>query len=270
MYYQYHYGGFKMTKKNKSTHAWGIAGLILGILSLMLFMAPYIGIFLAIAAVVFYGIQKKHEPTSAATGGLVTGIIGIILNAIMLILVVGMLAFFGAVNFHSQTTVGDVADTQNSVVNQKVGEADTNIEVSPPAISCPTIVKTTTYGFSWGESIQRNRNLYLYADFLKNVKFSDEWELTSMPSSNDFMRDSFVCEKGSKAGESVNKLYCRPTISYEPRLRKNTMDSQGNIINTDYQYLKSFIFDASGKDINNANDLKNLKIEFITCSTSSW
>jgi hypothetical protein len=88
----------KMAKDNKPTHAWGIASLVLGILSLFLFLAPYIGIFLAITAVVFYGIQKKHESTGIATGGLVTGIIGIIINSIMLLFIIGALVLFGGLS----------------------------------------------------------------------------------------------------------------------------------------------------------------------------
>jgi len=84
-----------MKKEKKSTQAWGIASLILSILSLFLWFAPYIGIFLAIAAVVFYGIQKKYKPTGVATAGLVIGIIGIIVNGIILLILVGFLALFG-------------------------------------------------------------------------------------------------------------------------------------------------------------------------------
>ena len=61
-----------MTKNNKPTHAWGIAGLILGIIGfLLLFLAPNIGILFSITAVVFSVIQKKYEPTGVATAGLV-------------------------------------------------------------------------------------------------------------------------------------------------------------------------------------------------------
>ena len=59
------------------TKGWGIASLILSILSLFLFLAPYIGIVLAILAVVFYGVQKKHNPTGVGTAGLIVGIISL-------------------------------------------------------------------------------------------------------------------------------------------------------------------------------------------------
>ena len=80
-----------MEKQKKLTHAWGIASLILGILSLFLFLAPYFGLPLAITAIVFQRKQEKIESTGIATGGLVTGIIGIIINSAVLVLLVGVL-----------------------------------------------------------------------------------------------------------------------------------------------------------------------------------
>ena len=86
----------KSEANNKPTQAWGIAGLVLGILSILLFLAPYIGIFLAITAIVFYGIQKKHSHTGYATASLVLGIIGVIINGIMLLFIIGALIFIKA------------------------------------------------------------------------------------------------------------------------------------------------------------------------------
>ena len=61
-------------EKDKPTHACGIAGLIAGIIGLLLlFLAPYIGIPFSITAVVLSVIQKKYESTGAATAGLVLG-----------------------------------------------------------------------------------------------------------------------------------------------------------------------------------------------------
>ena len=86
-------------EKNKPTHACGIAGLIAGIIGLLLlFLASYIGIPFSITAVVLSVIQKKYESTGAATAGLVLGIIGIILYVI-----VGF-AFFGGPYSESGTT----------------------------------------------------------------------------------------------------------------------------------------------------------------------
>lgn len=81
----------------EETNAWGIASLILAILSLILLFAPYFGLPLAIIAVVFSSKQKKIKSTGGATAGLVIGIIGIIFNIIMLLFVIGILAFLGIV-----------------------------------------------------------------------------------------------------------------------------------------------------------------------------
>jgi len=104
-----------MPKENEPSHSWGIAGLVLGILGLLLFLAPYVGIVFSITAVVFYGLQQRHGSTGPASGALVTGIIGIILNGIMLIFFIGVLAFFGAVSSETGTIRGDVSDTQAEI-----------------------------------------------------------------------------------------------------------------------------------------------------------
>lgn len=95
-----------MTKKNKPTHSWGIAGLAVGIIGLLLlFLAPNIGILFSIAAVIFSVIQKKYEPTGIATAGLILGIIGIIFYVII------AFAFFGGPYFESGTTSVNVTNT---------------------------------------------------------------------------------------------------------------------------------------------------------------
>ena len=95
----------KELKKQKSlesnevtqlTHAWGIASLCCGIAGLVLFLAPYLGIVFSILAVVFHSKQKKIEPTGVSMGGYVTGIIGIVINSLMLIFVILALLFYSA------------------------------------------------------------------------------------------------------------------------------------------------------------------------------
>ena len=73
-----------MAKKNKPTHAWGIAGLIMGIIGILsLFILPIIAIPSSILAIVFSIIQRQYNPTGAATAGLILGIIGIIIFVII-------------------------------------------------------------------------------------------------------------------------------------------------------------------------------------------
>ena len=81
-------GHKKPGKSFGETKKWGIASLILAILSILFIILPYFGIILAILAVVFARIQKKHNPTRIATAGLVIGIIGIVLNILVLIAIV--------------------------------------------------------------------------------------------------------------------------------------------------------------------------------------
>ena len=80
--------------ESTSSKSWGTTSMILGIVGLILFIAPYIGIFMSIMATVFHGKQKKiGEVTGASNAGLIMGIIGIVLNSIMLIIVIAALVF---------------------------------------------------------------------------------------------------------------------------------------------------------------------------------
>jgi hypothetical protein len=108
-----------MESKKKTTEAWGIAGLVLAILSVLLIFAPYFALPLAITAVVFSGIQKKHKSTGIAIAALVIGIIGIIINLFMLIFLVGIFTFLGAfgsgIAADSSVAVVDSSDEQSPV-----------------------------------------------------------------------------------------------------------------------------------------------------------
>jgi len=69
-----------------------IASLVTGIIGIVLFLAPYIGLFFSIIAIVFRAYKKDG---SLSTAGLVLGIIGCILNSIMLLLLVLTLLIIG-------------------------------------------------------------------------------------------------------------------------------------------------------------------------------
>ena len=82
-----------MTEENNKKESMGfsIASLVLGIFGLILFLMPYIAIFLSILAVVFSSLQKPKNGMS--TTGLVLGIIGILGNLFMLVIVFFVLSF---------------------------------------------------------------------------------------------------------------------------------------------------------------------------------
>ena len=69
--------------ENKKT-GFGVASLVLGILSLLFILMPYFGLPMAILAVVFASKQNKTNPTGQANAGNVLGVIGIVLNSIVL------------------------------------------------------------------------------------------------------------------------------------------------------------------------------------------
>ena len=66
---------------NKISNMCGLTALILGITSLVSFLAPYLGLPLSILAIIFAGKQKPN--TKNAQAGLILGIIGLVLNGVM-------------------------------------------------------------------------------------------------------------------------------------------------------------------------------------------
>lgn len=81
----------------KQSNAKGIAALVCGILSLLLVFAPYFGLPLAVIALVLAGQQKRLDESGQATAGNILGIIGIVINSIMLLIMLVGLLIFGSI-----------------------------------------------------------------------------------------------------------------------------------------------------------------------------
>ncbi len=172
-------------------------------------------------------------------------------------------------------SISSPVNNLNESGGKMIGSQDTAITTaspnasSEPVITCPNVVKEASeYDFKYSESEAGNTYLYLSAGFINQMNFSDGFELYNKPDTGNeyiYSSESFVCEKGSEQGQSINKLYCRPTYMYEPMLRRKNIDKDGNVISTDDKEIGNFIFDVTGKDINRVNDLDTLKLESITC-----
>ena len=80
----------------EKTKSYGIASMITGALSMVSFIAPYFGLPLGILAVVFNYKQKGIQPNGYGMAGQIMGIIGIVINSIMIIIVVLALLFMSA------------------------------------------------------------------------------------------------------------------------------------------------------------------------------
>lgn len=72
----------KTENKTEIKNTWGIASFVTSILGGLLFLMPYFGIIFSIFAMVAYGLQKPK--TGLATAGLIMGILGTLLNIVML------------------------------------------------------------------------------------------------------------------------------------------------------------------------------------------
>jgi hypothetical protein len=71
--------------QNKS-NGYGIASLVLGIISIILCWAPLVGLVSGILGIIFYAKQKRISPSGLAVGGLVTSIIGLVFSIIYTIM----------------------------------------------------------------------------------------------------------------------------------------------------------------------------------------
>lgn len=73
----------------EQNNAFGIAGLILSILSVIM---PVMGLLLAFLGIGFSIAQRKRNPNAIATAGIVIGVIGLIVQALIIVgLIVAML-----------------------------------------------------------------------------------------------------------------------------------------------------------------------------------
>lgn len=79
-----------MKTKSKS---YGIASMLCGAFSIPLVIAPYFGLPLSILAVVFNYKQKQISPNGLGIAGMVMGIIGIVLNSVMVLFLLLALLF---------------------------------------------------------------------------------------------------------------------------------------------------------------------------------
>jgi hypothetical protein len=239
----------------------GLGGILVLVISFVIGM---------VGGIVFHIISGKYGKGAEAAGvkrpASLSGKHGLILSLVgFLVLVIGVNVF---------AEQQKPASTENSAI----GEANNNepvqpnqpVVTAPPKNLCPALTKTAALNFEWGNDWNDNKRLYLMADFLIPAEFADGWTLDNLPSSASYSTDAFVCEKGSEEGESVNKLYCKVTISYTPRLKKNTVGADGTITKTDNLYIKTFVFDASSTDMTDPTALEKLPIESMKCDDSSY
>lgn len=74
-----------IVKPKQDSNGLGIAGLILGIGSIVLSWVPFLGLISGIIGLILSIKQRKIIPNDIATGGLVTSIIGIVFSVFFII-----------------------------------------------------------------------------------------------------------------------------------------------------------------------------------------
>lgn len=83
---------------NKKSNGYGIASMVLGIISILfswIIFVSFISAICGLLSIIFYSMQRKVYPNTIATSGLVTGIIGLVLSTFWTILY--LIAWIGGV-----------------------------------------------------------------------------------------------------------------------------------------------------------------------------
>jgi hypothetical protein len=65
------------SEKTDKPNGYGIASLVLGIVSIVLCWVPVVGLVAGVLGIIFYVQQKKTFPNGISTAGLVTSIVGL-------------------------------------------------------------------------------------------------------------------------------------------------------------------------------------------------
>lgn len=107
----------------QGSNGFGIASLWCGIIGLVLFVAPYIGIFLSIIAIIFSYQQNKNLNTGSATAGKVLGIVGVIVNIIVLLII-----WIAIVGFSGDSTTQESPDKENNIHENQNPQTQESIE----------------------------------------------------------------------------------------------------------------------------------------------
>ncbi len=81
--------------KEKSNN-YGIASLVLGIVSTVVCFIPIISTAIGVLGIIFAQVQKKRFPNGIATAGFITSIIGAVFSVLYLLFLVLMFALISA------------------------------------------------------------------------------------------------------------------------------------------------------------------------------
>jgi hypothetical protein len=76
-----------MKKIENNGNGFGVASLVVSIFGFIFLLMPYFGIVLSVLGIVFGYVQKRKFSNGVATAGLILGIIGTVINAIVLFVV---------------------------------------------------------------------------------------------------------------------------------------------------------------------------------------
>ena len=150
--------------ESSSQTKWATTSLICGIVSVVLPL-PFIGIIIAIFAIVGYYKQKKIVPSGMATAGLILGIIGLVVSGIFtLIFGLGAFSFFSVLSPNKflgdscklSTSYGISCEDYNAVHPDIVNIIIKNF------LNQNITIATNSVVFTYGEGVSMAENGFVY------------------------------------------------------------------------------------------------------------
>ena len=137
----------------------GVKSLVFGILGLVLFWLPLVGLVLGITAIIYFVKQNKVGKSDMAIGGLILGILGIIGNFFLLpvILIVAFGNWFTSFQGNIQSDAESWAQAESMIVtkitnediwiNNRGRESISNVKVEVDNVDCtPTPIAKVNIG----------------------------------------------------------------------------------------------------------------------------
>lgn len=215
-------------QNKQKSNGFGVASLWCGIIGLVLFVAPYIGIFLSIIAIIFSYQQHKIFNTNSAIAGKVLGIVGVIVNIIVL-LIIGI----AIISFSSDSSIEESLNKQNNNNNDQNPETQESIEKISGNIEILRVTSTLANLGNIRIRIENTGNVKIRPNF--DISIQNRNGRIICEGSPLFESDS-IAVKGSKVDE-ISLLGCMFTEDGDYTVIVNLLDNNYNLLDIDSSNL---------------------------------
>ena len=217
----------------KDKNSYGIASLVLGILSIIFSIIPIIGVVCGIVGIICAIKQRKIYPNGISTAGLITGIIGLIISALIISAVVFIFSYiflFSLGTLYSLQSSDDPFSSEfcpeNMVIDKYYGE------------------------FFTSANDYNNKHNYTAKDYIESFEKDKEDYGTYLISAHHNAWKQGIeidienkCVNSNSAGANINHVYCGNNANQRIVYLSPTMIDGAGIIQPRESYEIMWIID---------------------------